>query len=596
MNPERKIKTSAGEETATQTADRINSIRADNTITSEGQAAAGRIAAARAKADNTITSESLAPQAEVQVTNPQTGTAMAGLGGALEAQTDSFAQGLADTTNQREAASVGSTRDYQSLVANRTGLEGFSLQADQDAGVFEADSALQDINNDLRTEQLARRRSNELITSTGGQSKGQAQSQINNVNRESYSKQADMAIVQLAAQGRFDSAIALADRRAKAMFEQEQNQIDAAKITYEDNKDLYNKAEKREFETALTDRTNRVQAEKEQMQAVQKLAIDALNGGAPQSLVSEMMKSKTLADASALGGQFVGALDREQQRASIESSLASAAKDETSRLLDLAEAGDANAISTLGLTMSDNSQPTRDDIAYARQYAATGKVPSGLSSADVSFGDIAELASDLPKQDGTLVDINTNVASGNLSSADNASFDALYNAINTDLPLMMEAFTQMNTVSTFGELDENNVPVETSFGTGVVGGIQNTINPSEASTRFDTIKADFTAKLVLARSGAAATEEEVNRYLALVPSRFNTPLGIGKEGDVQLSALENQMTSALDDKLNTRGLSIYGYSTVEAGGESYTAGEIITSEYGQQGRVNPDGSITIINN
>ena len=596
MNPERKIKTSAGEETATQTADRINSIRADNTITSEGQAAAGRIAAARAKADNTITSESLAPQAEVQVTDPQTGTAMAGLGGALEAQTDSFAQGLTDTRNQREAEKNQSRNDYSSLVANRTGLEGFSLQADQEAGVFEAESALKDINNKLRTEQLARRRSTELITSTGGQSKGQAQSQINNVNRESYSKQADMAIVQLAAQGRFDSAIALADRRAKAMFEQEQNQIDAAKITYEDNKDLYNKAEKREFETALTDRTNRVQAEKEQMQAIQNLALQAQMDGAPPAIVSEMMKSKTLADASALGGQFVGALDREQQRASIRSSKANAARAETGRLLDLAEAGDANAISTLGLTMSDNSQPTGDDIAYARQYAATGKVPSGLSSAGVSFGDIAELASDLPKQDGTLVDINTNVASGNLSSADNASFDALYNAINTDLPLMMEAFTQMNTVSTFGELDENNVPVETSFGTGVVGGIQNTINPSEASTRFDTIKADFTAKLVLARSGAAATEEEVNRYLALVPSRFNTPLGIGKEGDVQLSALENQMTSALDDKLNTRGLSIYGYSTVEAGGESYTVGEIITSEYGQQGRVNPDGSITLINN
>ena len=66
MNPERKIKTSAGEETATQTADRINSIRAKANspkpqVSEEGQAAAGRIAAARA--DNTITSESLAPQA-----------------------------------------------------------------------------------------------------------------------------------------------------------------------------------------------------------------------------------------------------------------------------------------------------------------------------------------------------------------------------------------------------------------------------------------------------------------------------------------------------------------------------------------------------
>jgi len=552
-------------------------------VSEEGQAAAGRIAAARAKADNTITSESLAPQAEVQVTDPQTGTAMAGLGGALEAQTDSFAQGLTDTRNQREAEKNQSRNDYSSLVANRTGLEGFSLQADQEAGVFEAESALQDINNKLRTEQLARRRSNELITSTGGQSKGQAQSQINNVNRESYSKQADMAIVQLAAQGRFNSASALADRKANAMFEQEQNQIDAAKITYEDNKDLYNKAEQREFETALTDRTNRVQAEKEQMQAIQNLALQAQMDGAPPAIVSEMMKSKTLADASALGGQFVGALDREQQRASIRSSKANAARAETGRLLDLAEAGDANAISTLGLTMSDNSQPTRDDIAYARQYAATGKVPSGLSSADVSFGDIAELASDLPKQDGTLVDINTNVASGNLSSADNASFDALYNAINTDLPLMMEAWEEMNSLGNFG-------------GTGVVGGIASTVKPSEANTRFETIKADFTAKLVLARSGAAATEDEVNRYLALTPDIFNTPFGLGKDGSDKLDALNNQMTSAFDDKLTSRGLSVYGYSTVNVGSETYTVGEIITSEYGQQGRVNPDGSITLINN
>jgi len=304
-------------------------------VSEEGQAAAGRIAAARAKADNTITPESLAPQAEVQVTNPQTGTAMAGLGGALEAQTDSFAQGLAETRKQREAEKNQSRNDYSSLVANRTGLEGFSLQADQDAGVFEADSALQDINNELRTEQLARRRSNELITSTGGQSKGQAQSQINNVNRDSYSKQADMAIVQLAAQGRFNSASALADRKANAMFEQEQNKIDAAKITYEDNKDLYNKAEQREFETALTDRTNRVQAEKEQMQAVQNLALQAQLDGAPPAIVSEMMKSKTLADASALGGQFVGALNREQQRASIAQSKSSMAANYAS--IDLAE-------------------------------------------------------------------------------------------------------------------------------------------------------------------------------------------------------------------------------------------------------------------
>ena len=344
-------------------------------VSEEGKAAAGRIAAARAKADNTITSESLAPQAEVQVTNPQTGTAMAGLGGALEAQTDSFAQGLTDTRNQREAEKNQSRTDFSSLVANRTGLEGFSLQADQDAGVFEADSALQDINNELRTEQLGRRRSVEALQGQGNL-KGTTQSQVNNINRDSYSKQADMAIVQLAAQGRFNSASALADRKANAMFEQEQNQIDAAKITYEDNKDLYNKAEQREFETALTDRTNRVQAEKEQMQAVQNLALQAQMDGAPPAIVSEMMKSKTLADASALGGQFVGALDREQQRASIAQSYASAANSEASRLQTEAETElltnpsiETNDAETIELVQGLD-KGTREQIVNARDTSA----------------------------------------------------------------------------------------------------------------------------------------------------------------------------------------------------------------------------------
>ena len=73
------------------------------------------------------------------------------------------------------------------------------------------------------------------------------------------------------------------------------------------------------------------------MQAVQKLALQAQMDGAPPDIVSEMMKSKTLADASALGGQFVGALDREQQRASIRSSNASAGASNALRLQREAE-------------------------------------------------------------------------------------------------------------------------------------------------------------------------------------------------------------------------------------------------------------------
>jgi hypothetical protein len=214
-----------------------------------------------------------------------------------------------------------------------------------------------------------------------------------------------MAIVQLAAQGRFNSASALADRKANAMFEQEQNQIDAAKITYEDNKDLYNKAEQREFETALTDRTNRVQAEKEQMQAVQNLALQAQLDGAPPDIVSEMMKSKTLADASALGGQFVGALDREQQRASIESSRASAANSRdaiNSRALDrqAAAAKDAEikaAIASGAVVLNADQQDTamklsKDFVSqssdFKKQVDAYNRIVSSAEDPSAA-GDVA---------------------------------------------------------------------------------------------------------------------------------------------------------------------------------------------------------------
>ena len=70
------------------------------------------------------------------------------------------------------------------------------------------------------------------------------------------------------------------------------------------------------------------------MQAVQNLALQAQLDGAPPDIVSEMMKSKTLADASALGGQFVGALDREQQRASIAQSNAGARSSNASAALN----------------------------------------------------------------------------------------------------------------------------------------------------------------------------------------------------------------------------------------------------------------------
>lgn len=346
-----------------------------------------------------------------------------------------------------------------------------------------------------------------------------------------------------------------------------------------------------ETQAALDDRKFQIEQELASIQEVKDNVADAIASGAASASEVQTMTDPNVPDATklALAQSIVGRgasedrqLSREQQIASIRSSNASAARAETGRLLDLAEAGDESAIAALGLTMPDNTIPTSDEIAYARQYAATGTVPAGLSSAGVSFGRIQELAADLPKPDGTIVNRDTGVAPGDLSASERTGYENLYNAINTDLPVMLAAWEQMNSIGNFG-------------GTGVVGGIASTINPSEANTRFETAKADFIAKLLVARSGAAVTEQEYQRYAALIPGAFNTPFGIGTSGTDKLNNLNDQMTSALNDKLSTRGLSIYGYSTVNTPEGDFTVGEIITNEYGQRGRVNPDGSVTPLN-
>lgn len=224
---------------------------------------------------------------------------------------------------------------------------------------------------------------------------------------------------------------------------------------------------------------------------------------------------------------------------------------------------------------------TADEMAYAQQYASTGQIPTGLSTAGVSFGRIQELAADLPKPNGALVSTPTGVAPSTLNDTQKAGIVAMSEIVNETLPNMQKLWD---------EAQRTNLG-----GTGIVGGLASKVIPSQAMTRYLQARDEFLSKLLVARSGAAVTEPEYDRYAALVPSSFNGSLFLGSGGNTKLEGLQNLMTTDLDNKLNASDLSIYGYSKVKAGDDTYTVGEIVTNEYGQSGRINPDGSITLIN-
>jgi hypothetical protein len=272
------------------------------------------------------------------------------------------------------------------------------------------------------------------------------------------------------------------------------------------------------------------------------------------------------------------ALKLEASRASAAASWASARSTETSRLLDLAAAGDPAAIKALNLTMPNGNEPSDELLAYAAEYAASGKVAT--LPKHINLGQVAELAKTLPKPNGAIVSTNTGVMSTTLGETQKAGVVAMNEIVNDTLPFMMQKWE---------EAQRTNLG-----GTGVVGGIASKLIPSRAMTEYKQARDEFLNKLLVARSGAAVTEQEYARYSALVPDAFNSPFYLGSSGETKLNNLSNLMTSNFDNFLNSNQLSVYGYSQVPLGDEDYTVGEVITNEYGQSAIVQPDGSLVLV--
>lgn len=186
-----------------------------------------------------------------------------------------------------------------------------NLTAQEYAGTVDpAKQELNQINAQMNEEALAGRRRTEAVLQIPGITKEQAQDKINEISRGNASKLADLAVVQMAKQGAYDSAKEISDRAVEAKYEQEQNKLDALKFTYLENKDLFTKAEQRQFEIAQDDRKRKLDAEKENTQSIYDLSVEASKENAPASVLLKMRNAKTREEALAIGASYIGRTDR----------------------------------------------------------------------------------------------------------------------------------------------------------------------------------------------------------------------------------------------------------------------------------------------
>lgn len=423
---------------------------------------------------------------------------------------------------------------------------------------------LNTINAEMNTESLAGRRRIEAVMNIVGITKEQAQDKINEISRTNTSKLADIAVIQMAVQGKYDSAKEIADRSVQAKLEVQKNKRDAMLFMYTENKELFTKTEQRQFETSQRDRERKLNAEEKTLQRVSDLSIEALKNGASTSLVTKMQNAKTEAEAIAFGGQFIGLLDRQDKMLDRKLKNAQLGKIYS----DIAESK-TQAGGNVGGQFNQNLK------AYANNYNQTGVLPSptDLKKMGISIADVTMAAKQIPKQVGQIIDRNTGVTSQTISASQQDGIGALY-ALRANTAKMIE-------------LDKRRV-------TGVIGGFTQKILGGNIETRYEALRNENVDLLARARSGAALTVDEATRYENLLPGRFSNSLFLGASSQTKLKSFDDNITNVLESKLNASGLAMSGYSqAVVEGYGSQVIGTILDIG-GQQFRVLPDGTLTDI--
>ena len=209
-------------------------------------------------------------------------------------------------------------------------------------------------------------------------------------------------------------------------------------------------------------------------------------------------------------------------------------------------------------------------LAYAQQYASTGKIPTGMPKG--SFGLVSQIAKESPKPEGTLVDRNTGIKP-DLSATQEDGITALFDITKK--------------VKELADLDKQRIR-------GVAPAILGKVFGSEDQQRYVDLRGEIVDLLARARTGAALTTQEEKFYTDQLPGRVaRVGFVFGVNSRSRIENFDKKINDTLKTKLGTLGGSIYGFSKVKVGEKEYKVGDIVSNGE-QQARVNPDGTLTLV--
>lgn len=384
------------------------------------------------------------------------------------------------------------------------------------------------------------------------------------IERQRAVKVYGLAAAAEAIQGNIALAHDYVARTLDAEFGHLEQEIENKKFLLSQNKDKFSREEARAAEARQIEldqaKEALANARKDRSQVLEIMLTAAQNGADNQTL-ARIQNARTPQEAATAAGTVLGAkFAQDKQQQVFENNI---------RLSEL-------AISQARLR-NDSAAASIDPaqaLAFAQQYASTGTIPTGMPKG--SLGIISQIVKEMPKQDGAIIDINTSTKPA-ISDVKMDGLAALY-----DISLKTKQLKELDTQrykglipATFGK----------TFG-------------SDTQQKYVDLRTEIIDLLSRARTGAALTASEERFYADQLPGRVANigVLGVklGPDSQKRIDNFATKIEGTLETKLKAQQASIVGFSKVDIGGEKFTVGQTITNSAGQTGRVNADGTITLI--
>jgi hypothetical protein len=262
---------------------------------------------------STIDASKIAGSSPLKLTSPKPASRSAGLLASIEGLSinDQAQQNIAPLVDQKGIQSAQGVNDslFSRIMDKLSGDKGqtaLTNDAYQAEGVDTAKKELNDISSQINSKTLAYRRQIEKTReNSGGMFGGAVEQEVGRIERQAASELADLAVIQQAKNNNYATAREIADRKVAAQLETQQNELEALKFFYSDNKEKLNKKEDQQFQLLISERSRLLTEQADEKKAINNLALEALKAGAPASVAQRMMGAKSQMEALGMGGSYL---------------------------------------------------------------------------------------------------------------------------------------------------------------------------------------------------------------------------------------------------------------------------------------------------